>query len=455
MGRRAFTAVLLIALVSTIVRAYLAFRYYGFQTGDDLEIAEEAFRVAAGLVHTPWDIRSLLIPDVLVAPFVYLAHALGMHDPLTLAAIARVPFLALSALNIVLVYLLGRRWYGERAGVIASALYAVHWIPLVYGSSLFPRTLSVTCVLAALLVLRRSPLLAGALAGLAVASRYSEAVSFIALLFFAFGEEPSQRRRTLPALTAGFALMFAFLGWYDRLTWGRWFGSFLEFAELTLVRSDASAGEPVQPLWWYLTNLPHWIPVTLLPPLIVAVRRTELRKFVAFVAIPILALSAIAHKESRYLQVILPFVLLLGAHGFTLWWSQPNRRRLAVVCLALAFPLSLTRIGQASKRSTNAVAAATWMSSRDPQTVALSQAWAYGGRLFLGNDPAITDIGLPPDLTHLRRLAPTLSVLGVYTNDVDDALRTVCRSGGLTQTITFRDRGGRSVTVFHRNEPLR
>jgi len=90
------------------------------------------------------------------------------------------------------------------------------------------------------------------------------------------------------------------------------------------------------------------------------------------------------------------------------------------------------------------------MASRQPQTVALSQAWAYGGRLFLGNQPAITDIGLPPDLTQLRRNAPALSVLGVYTNDVEDALRTVCRNAGLTQTVIFRDRGGRSVTVFHR-----
>ena len=85
-----------VAMASSLVRAWLAHRYYGFQTGDDLEIAEEAFRRALGLVHSPWNVRSLLIPDVLVAPLVYLSHAIGIVDSRTLAEIARYPFIVLS-----------------------------------------------------------------------------------------------------------------------------------------------------------------------------------------------------------------------------------------------------------------------------------------------------------------------------------------------------------------------
>jgi hypothetical protein len=419
------------------VRLYLAHRYYGFQTGDDLEVAEEAFRRAIGLVHDPWDVRSLLIPDLLVAPFVAFAHAAGVRDPLLLATIARYPFILLSALNVVLVLLVGRRWYDDAAGVVAAGLYAFHWIPLVYGSSSYPRVFAVTCILFAVLLLERSHVIvAGMLAALAVTARYSEAIFLAPLLLVA-------RRRVL--LLGSFALgACVFVGLYDSLTYGRWFGSLIDFADLTFVRRDAASAVVRQPPWWYLTNVLHWIPATLLPFLVVAWQRGERRRLLAFVALPVLALSAIFHKELRYLQVVVPFVLLLAARGFTLWHEQPTRRCLATVFVLLAFPLGLTRIGTAEKRSTNAATAALWMRERNFPSVALSQAWAYGGRLFLGNDVSITDIGIPPALD---RLPPT-SAIAVYSPDVTPALRTACHAAGLTETRTFTGRGGRAVTVF-------
>jgi hypothetical protein len=437
-GRHGYWIVAALALASSLVRLYLAHRYYGFQTGDDLEVAEEAFRRAAGLVHDPWDVRNLLIPDLLVAPFVAFVHAAGVRDPLLLATMARYPFVLLSALNVVLVFLVGRRWYDDATGVVASGLYAFHWIPLVYGSSLYPRVFAVTCVLGAALFLHRSHVaVAGALAALAVTARYSEAIFLAPLLVFA-------RRRVL--LLVSFALgVCVFVGLYDFLTYGRWFGSLVEFAELTFVRRDAASAVVRQPQWWYVTNVLHWIPTTLLPFLVVAWQRGERRRLMAFVALPVLALSAIFHKELRYLQVVVPFVLLLAARGFTLWHEQPNRRRLATALLILALPLGLARIGVAERRSTNAVTAALWMRERAFPSVALSQAWSYGGRLFLGNDVTITDIGIPPAL---ERLPPT-SAVAVYSPDVTDALRTACHAAGLTETRTFTGHGGREVTVFY------
>jgi len=446
----------LLAVSSSIVRTALACRCYGFQTGDDLEIAEEAFRRAVGLVHTPWDVRSLLIPDLLVAPLVWLLHAAGMQDALDLAIAARAPFVALSAANIVLLFLLGRRWYGDAVALLASALYAVHWIPLVYGSSLYPRTVAVTCILAAVLLLSGTrsggrAVVAGLLVALAVTARYSEAIYFLSLCLFLDDEDPRERRRMLTALTGGFVLGIAVLaGLYDRITWGRWFGSLIAFAELTFIRRDSSSIVVAQPAWWYLTNLPHWLPLTLLPGLVISARATEWRRVLAFVVLPLLALSAIFHKELRYLQVVVPFALLLGTHGLVIWWRRPERRLLAVALLALAFPLALTGIGDAAKRSTNAVNAARWIASQHPSAVALSQAWAYGGRLFLGNDVAVTDVGVPPNLALLQQSPPELSVLGVYSSDVDDRLRTACAARGLSGTATFRGRGGRSVTLFLR-----
>jgi 4-amino-4-deoxy-L-arabinose transferase-like glycosyltransferase len=424
------------ALLSTAVRAYLAHHHFGFQPGDDLEIAEEAFRRAVGLVHTPWNVRSLFIPDVLVAPFVKLAWLLGMRDPLHLLQVARVPFLALSALNVMLVFVLGRRWFDERTGAIAALLYSLHWIPLLYGSSLFPRVFAVTCILLAALVLSREQtlragMLAGVLASLAITARYSEAIFLISLLLIA------QNRRTIAGLLAGFAIgATLFVGLYDRLTWGRWFGSLIAFAELTFIRRDASSLIVSHPPWWYLTNLPNWIAVTLLPLLCLAAWRTSRRRFLAFAALPVLALSVIFHKELRYLQVVIPFAMLLAAHGYTLF----PRRRIATALLVLSLVLGLGRIRSVEKRSTNAVLAARWIAAQRPQAVALSQAWAYGGRLFLGNTTRIEDIGTPPDV----RMIGAADYVGVYASDISAELP------GYVKAAEFRDRGGRAVLVFRR-----
>lgn len=432
-----------VAILSIAVRTYFAFRWYGFQTGDDLEIAEEAFRVAMGLVHEPWSIRNLLVPDVLVAPFVKLAAWCGVHDSLLLAGFARVPFLILGAINIALVFSLGRRWYDERAAAIAASLYACHWIPLVYGSSSYPRTFAVTCILGAVLLLDRAKpsltFIAGLLAALAVTTRYSEAIFVASLLVIVRG------RRNVAALIAGFAIgVVVFVGLYDRITWGRWFGSAIEFAQLTFNQRDASSLNVRQPVWWYFTSLPHWIPLTALPLLIVATVRGELRRFIAFIAIPLLVLSAIFHKELRYLQVVIPFVLLLTAAGFRTW---PHRRAVAIALLVLAFPLALGRAGGVTRRSTNAVDAALWISHQHAKGIALSQAWAYGGRLFLGNDVAMSDVDIPPRAERIRALPPDITLVGVYTSEADER---VLRESGFAKARTFADRGGRSVTIYRR-----
>jgi hypothetical protein len=445
------------AILSTAARLFLAHWYYGFQTGDDLEIAEEAFRVAVGLKHHPWAIRSVFIPDLLVAPFVAVSHAVGLRDPLLLATIARYPFIVLCAVNILLVFQLGRRWYDEMTGLVATGLYAAHWMPLVYGSSLYPRTVAVTCILGAALLLGQRgsimrPVLAGALAALALTSRYSEAV-FCGSLLIAGEWNGRWRRGRLLAFLASFAACFCVvIGFHDRLTWGRWFGSLIEFAELVFIRHDASSVVVNQPPWWYVSNLLHWIAASLLPFLAIALRRGELQRALAFVVLPLLGLSVIFHKELRYLQVLVPFVLLLAARGFVLLWrEQPNRRRVAALLLLLAVPLGLARIGVVERRSTNAVMAALWIAERSPAAVALSQPWAYGGRLFLGNDVEITEVGIPLDLGRVRQEAPRVAFMGVFSSDVNDALRSACREGGLSEAKTFEDRGGRAVTVFSRS----
>ena len=142
----------------------------------------------------------------------------------------------------------------------------------------------------------------------------------------------------------------------------------------------------------------------------------------------------------------MPFVLLIAMRGYVLL----RERRLAAVLLVLAIPFGLARIGVAERRSTNAAAAALWMVDSRSPSVALSQPWAYGGRLFLGNDVEIADIDIPPNLERVRETSRATAVVAVYSADVNEALRTACREAELSETKTFTGHGGRDVTVFHR-----
>src|SRR5438552_16600721 len=165
----------LIAAV-VLIQIFLAIRFYGFLSGDDVEVLSEAMRRAKGLAYQPWDVRNLFVPDFLVAPFVFIG---GLRA-------AAIPFITLTALTFWLVYRLAMKWSGdERAALAAALLFALHWIPLGFGSTVYPRTLAAACIVAAAIILDRYPFAAGALVGLAVADRFSEIVFLIPLLIIA------------------------------------------------------------------------------------------------------------------------------------------------------------------------------------------------------------------------------------------------------------------------------
>jgi hypothetical protein len=438
-GRRRFIIVALAAaVVSTLVRVLLAHVCFGFQTGDDVEIAQEALRRAAGLRYEPWGLRSLFVSDVVVAPLLKLAGLFGVTSFGTLAAIARYPFILLSGLNVFLLYLLGRRWYDERAAALASVLFAAHWLPLVYGSSLYPRIVATTCVLLACLLLDRAAFGSGLLAAVAFATRFSEGVFFASLAIL----------RSRVALFLGFGIgVLLFAGAYDWLTWGAPFSSLREFFDYTLVERQSSSRVKAQAPWFYLAMLPFWLAPTVWP-FLAAAWRTSARRIVAMVLVPVLVLSAIHHKELRYLQVVLPFAMLFAAHGATLWWERyPSRRGLIVALLLLAIPIHLGRTGGVARRSMNAVRAAQWLSAQSPRSVALSQSWAYGTRIHLGNTVDIREVGTPPALD-----AEALSrdCVSLYRSELTAELDAALRAAGHAPRRTFAEGDARAVVVFCR-----
>jgi hypothetical protein len=431
-----------IAAAMAAAQLWLAHRYFGFLTGDEVEVLAEAFRRARGLPYRPWEIRNLFVPDLIVAPVVWLAHVAGVRDPARLIEAAALPSIALSVLTVFFVHALALRWSDgdERAATVASLLFAFHWIPLAFGSTAYPRTLAAACiVLAALLLESRdgqwAAFVAGTLAGLAFADRFSEIVFLIPLLFIA-------KRRAL-FVVAGAAVMIAIaVGWYDWMTWGTPFSSAVDFAGLTLARPDFASRVKVQSPVWYLANVARWCSPALLPLLWFARDRRPW----LFIAIPLVALSLVAHKELRYLQVLVPFLAIAAAIGF----AHLRNRRLAVALVAVALATNLLGMRAFAKKSMPAVLAARDV-ARDPRVriIAVSQVWAIGDRLYLGARMQVRDLGTPP-VRVASSLAGADAAL-IYESDLDDAaLLADLASQGFTRTDTYRDGPARAVVVFRR-----
>jgi GPI mannosyltransferase 3 len=465
------------AIIATVAIAqlWLAHRYFGFMTGDDVEVLSEAFRRARGLDFHPWDIRNLFVPDVVVAPVVWIASKVGISNTRTLILASVLPFIALTSLTIVLIYRLTLRWCGdERAALVASLLFAMHWIPLGFGSTVYPRTLAAACVVGAALIVERWPFVAGALVGVAFADRFSEIVFLAPLLIagilsrrstveghpdsFRAGGEKSlaesrgsfdrppalrvlRRLRMTGFLLLGFLVsVILTVGAYDWLTWGAPFQSLIKFAHLTLVTPDFASRVKYQAPWWYFANLVRWCSPLLLPLLWYARRR----RVIWFVAIPLLAFSAVRHKELRYLQVMIPFLAIAAAIGYAS--MVRSHRRVAIVLVTISLIWDLHGLRYFARKSQPAVEAAEWIAQNPTiHSVAASQLWSYGDKLYLGDKMAMSDLGTPPE----KLSEVTADAVGLYETDLDVPARVeALRANGYAPVRTFRDDPARAVVVF-------
>src|SRR4029079_14329010 len=87
------------------------------------------------------------------------------------------------------------------------------------------------------------------------------------------------------------------------------------------------------------------------------------------------------------------FLAILGGTGFSLWWRSRRKRALALLVLSLAWGLSGLRFLR--KESIPAVDAARFL-ARAHGTVAISQPWACGDRLYLGDAHPVIEVFTPP-----------------------------------------------------------
>jgi hypothetical protein len=423
-----------------VAQLWMAHHFYGFLTGDEVEVLSEAFRSATGFKYDLWDVRNTFVPDLLVAPLIRAASALGIHDTAMLIDIATVPFVIASAVTIVLVYRLAWKWTSDRgASAAATLVFALHWIPLGYGTTTYPRVIAMACITgAALLVMSETPIAAicaGLLMGVAFADRYSEIVFLLPILVVA-------RRRAGWVLAGATASIALTVGLTDLIRWGSPFSSLRKFAELTLVVRDFSSRVKYQSPLWYFETLPRWCSPALLPFLWTARRRASLWMFIV---VPLGVLSLIGHKELRYLQCLIPFLAILAGAGYAAW--TPAHRRAAQVLLVVAVAWSLWGMRFLERESMPAVEAARDI-ARDPsvRVIAISQPWACGGNLYITDRRAATELKTPPERLALA-LAGSDAAL-IYESDLTPEVRDTVTRSGFHAVRTYRAPRARDVVVF-------
>ncbi len=455
----------LLLLASLLLRLTLGWVYFGFLGGDAVEILEAGFARALGLTHEPWKIRNTLISDLLVAPPVWLAHRLGAESSRTLCWLATWPFALLSVANLWLLFHTVLAWGGQRRLALASAaLFALHWLPISYGATTYPRQVALSCVLLATCLMapgRRSPkwlLGAGILLALAFAFRYSEVVFFLTLATSLWFSELNKYRRlpNLLWLAAGFgAGAVLFVGIYDALVWERPFASLIAFADYTLVGKQSSSRVREQPFYWYFWRLFHWLSPTALPLVVVALRQRLAGWAWPMLMVPLLLLSLIHHKELRYLQGVVPFLSVLTAAG-ALWLWDRGWRKMVVALLTVFGLWSASQTRFLNKSSMAAVLTAEAVAAEDGVKVfAAPQIWAYGHRLVLGSRVEVLDLPYPPTAEALQEAARTADRIAIYQEDTrrDPALEAALSAADFCLMGRFSKGRSKGVMLFKPCEP--
>jgi hypothetical protein len=301
-------------------------------------------------------------------------------------------------LNLWLAWRISRRVFDSvPAGLLTVLFLALSKLHTTFGSSELPRTVASSFVLLAcwFLLARKwqSPAtaLAGVCLGIGTSVRFSEGLYLLPAAVLLLRER-RYRRLSLFALTAGVTTC-VILGWGDSLYWGRPFHSLYNIFQYTVVDKASSRG--FQTTHEYFTQVLTWTdPCTFV--LFLAALRFPPRSMLVWAWTPLIVLSALPHKEPRYLIPVLPFVTmgaawstwnLLGRlrQGAAALDREPASNRWAVMLVAaLSIGMLLQLDGFRFRRSESAVEVARFVArQKGGGVVGIEQSWKAGGNLYL------------------------------------------------------------------------
>lgn len=380
--RLSHPSVSLLALTFAGAWTLIAWLVPGFIKGDEVELLDAALRASGRSTFTPWSIRHTLLGDIIGGLWLPLWGAVS--DPLHLVLLVTIPAIAGAAITMLLLGRVASNATDRASGRFAAVLYGLHWIPLCFATLPFPRAMTAPLVIgSALLAMRDTPwrnVMAGILIGLAGASRYSEWIFASSLLLLM-----TLRRypfRSIIRAGLGFVAGATILILYDWHSHGTPGSTLLAFVDYTFIQSASSSLVKHQPWSWYLGRMHQILPPPLWIFLWLGFRDRRARELgIPFGILPLVVLSLVHHKELRYLQAALPFLILLTVAGFTIAMRR-RHRPLYVTILVFGLVWNATQYRQITKRPAEPLAIADYVAEREAACVALMQPWRYGNTLY-------------------------------------------------------------------------
>ena len=237
--------------------------------------------------ESPWNPRWFpygSFPLYLLKGAQLVLSAVGGAEISDLRVLGRTLSALADAATVLVVYLLGNRMFGRREGLLASALVALAVIHIQLSHFFAVDTIQSLLAVAALYFIYRvarlgklrDSILAGALVGLGVATKFSQLPMYIAfaaahLLYLMSPEEGPARRGLQSRLRAsilglgagsGASLVVLLVAQpYAFLDWGRYFGDVIEQSEMVRrVRDYPYTRQYVDttPYWYHVQQLSTW-----------------------------------------------------------------------------------------------------------------------------------------------------------------------------------------------------
>jgi hypothetical protein len=409
LDRRAWRALGTLAALALALRIGVAVALPSVAHPDEVfQYLEAAHRWAFGYGVETWEYRigtrSWLLPG-LIGIVMRIADALA-PSPEGYVVATQAVLAAASLAVVATAFLWGLRTHGQAGAVVAGGCAAL-WCDLVFfAAKPLTEVLAGHLLVPALYLVRfvgersaRRFAVAGVLFGLVLVLRIHLAPAIgVAALYAARGEV---RGRWLP-MAAGGAAVVVLAGLLDRITWSYPFqAQFLNFW-VNVVEGKANQFG-VEKWTWYAAMFAHvwaWAIVPMAAALLVA-RREALLVLVALAIL--VAHSAVAHKEYRFLFPLIPIAVLL----FGLGTAEAVRR------LATARPAAFAAAALA------AWAATSFAVAQRPAFASYFEDFAWKMQVFarLGRMPDLCGLALfrvhftdTPGYTWLHRDVPIIVI---------------------------------------------
>lgn len=335
--------------VGVAFRLFAGIHSLGFVHPDEhQQYLEAANRIAYGYGVSFWEydrgIRHLLYPGCL-ASFLLFLDGIGVTSPIMQARVIRC-LLGLSVLGSMSAFSVDLYRRGKHIAAFTLLLFAALSPYFVFvGARTLSETATIPILVVVLMCLDRYPWTAGVLAGLMFGVRFQSAL-FVAPLFVAMavgccrsGNARAALRAQCVPFATGCVLALTFVGLVDRLTWGAWFHSPIEYFRANVMEGVA-ASFGVTPWYQYLlwtADVAFDSSLSLVPFALIGFFVRP--RFAFAMLVFAFAHSMIGHKEPRFLWPMLPVLLILIAEGVECLarHATTRNRQMAAVVLSVFF----------------------------------------------------------------------------------------------------------------------